>query len=232
MRILLKRQVPINARAASPFGRDNRKHPPREERVAHLEVRAFQVQLRPPAYASETQGLVTNVVWIKEHSPPDNQPPVEWILYTREPIKTRADVEAIVDAYRARWLIEEYFKAIKTGCQYEKRQLESYAALSIALALFVPIAVKLLELRYLARTQPDQPATRLFSRRQLEILRVLRPEQAYKGLPSVTEVLHAVAGLGGHLKNNGYPGWLVLRRGMEKLLQAEVVWAAARGEKM
>jgi IS4 transposase len=53
-------------------------------------------------------------------------------------------VAAIVDAYRARWVIEELFKALKTGCQVEKRQLASYEALRIALALFLPIAVRLL----------------------------------------------------------------------------------------
>jgi hypothetical protein len=54
---------------------------------------------------------------------------------------------AVVDAYRARWVVEEFFKALKTGCQIEKRQMETYEALRIALALFLPIAVRLLALR-------------------------------------------------------------------------------------
>ena len=64
----------------------------------------------------------------------------------------------MVDAYRARWVIEELFKALKTGCQIEKRQMESYGALRIALALFLPIAVRLLALRDAARSEPDAPA--------------------------------------------------------------------------
>jgi hypothetical protein len=44
---------------------------------------------------------------------------------TTEPIATEQQVAAVVDAYRQRWLIEEFFKALKTGCQYQQLQLES-----------------------------------------------------------------------------------------------------------
>jgi hypothetical protein len=33
------------------------------------------------------------------------------------------------DLYHRRWLVEEYFKALKTGCSLERRQVESYSAL-------------------------------------------------------------------------------------------------------
>jgi hypothetical protein len=36
----------------------------------------------------------------------------------------------------------------------------------------------------------------------------------------------AVAALGGHLKSNGDPGWLVLGRGMHDLLLLELGWRA------
>jgi hypothetical protein len=36
----------------------------------------------------------------------------------------------------------------------------------------------------------------------------------------------AIAGLGGHLKSNGDPGWLVLGRGMHDLLLLELGWRA------
>jgi hypothetical protein len=78
-----------------------------------------------------------------EHDCPKGEQAIEWYLVTNEPIGTTEQVAAIVDAYRARWVIEELFKALKTGCQIEKRQLESYEALRNALALFLPIAVGL-----------------------------------------------------------------------------------------
>jgi hypothetical protein len=42
-----------------------------------------------------------------------------------------------------------------------------------------------------------------------------------------------VAGLGGHIKNNGDPGWIVLGRGFEKLLIVELGYiAATEGQEM
>ena len=38
----------------------------------------------------------------------------------------------------------------------------------------------------------------------------------------------AIAALGGHIKQNGLPGWQVLGRGYQKLLQIEQGWVAAQ----
>jgi hypothetical protein len=73
------------------------------------------------------------------------------MLFTNEKLDTPADIEAVVDHYRARSVIEEYFKALKTGCSVEKRQLCTYEGLVRALALFVPVAWALLSLRELGR---------------------------------------------------------------------------------
>jgi hypothetical protein len=117
-----------------------------------------------------------------------------------------------VDAYRARWVIEELFKALKTGCQIEKRQLESYDARRIALAIFLPITVQLLWLRDAARSEPAAaPCTTLSARHVQVVLRACsrRPMSA---TPSNEEAYLALAALGGHLRANGSLGWVVLGR--------------------
>ena len=45
---------------------------------------------------------------------------------------------------------------------------------------------------------------------------------------TVRDAMLAVARLGGHIKNNGEPGWAVLGRGFQKLLAREEGWIAAR----
>jgi hypothetical protein len=50
--------------------------------------------------------------------------------------------------------------------------------------------------------------------------------------PSNQEVYMALAALGGHLRSNGPPGWMVLGRVFEKLLVLEQGWAAAQGAEM
>jgi len=59
------------------------------------------------------------------------------MLFTSEVVERLEDATAVVDHYRARWIIEEYFKALKTGCGFEKRQLTSLLGLLRALALFI-----------------------------------------------------------------------------------------------
>jgi hypothetical protein len=61
----------------------------------------------------------------------------------------------------------------------------------------------------------------------VDILRHMQSRHKLPRAPTLRDALLAVAALGGHLKNNGEPGWLVLGRGMEELLKAEVVWTAA-----
>ena len=125
--------------------------------------------------------------------------------------------ERLVDAYRGRWVIEEYFKALKTGCALQQRQLESYEALSMVLALLVPVAWRLLWLRTLAEVEPDAPAQTVLTPLQLRILRN-KARDPFPQHPTVADAHFAIARLGGFLKHNKRPGWQVLARGFEDLL--------------
>jgi len=201
---------------------DSRKHPPRDARLATLFLRAAHVEIpRPPRTQSTSPSLTLNVVQVFEPEPPEGAEPISWTLVTTEPIGTLPEMTDIVDAYCGRWLIEEFFKAIKTGCAYEKRQLESIDALLKALMIFIPIAWHLLALRTLARASADVPASCLFSDAQLLLLQSASTRVALKPGASVQQVMLAIAGLGGHIKNNGPPGWLILARGYRELLTLE-----------
>jgi hypothetical protein len=204
-------------------------HPAREGRLATLRVAAQRVQLARPAHVGPTQAatLAVHIVYAWEvHAPPDTDP-VEWRLITTEPIDTVEQIVQVVDWYRTRGLIEEFFKALKTGCAYEKRQLESLDTLLVALAWLAPIAWRLLLLRHLAREGPTTPATVALSARQVHVLRASPAGARLPLVPTVTDALLAVGRLGGHLRQNGPPGWLVLARGLQKLLCMEAGWAAA-----
>jgi hypothetical protein len=221
------REIQINERIDDGRRKDRLKsHPPRSARSARVAVAGCSVALRRTLSAHSEQREVTlNVVRVWEASPPKGEPPVFWTLYTSEPIDTAEQVIAVVDYYRSRWVIEEFFKALKTGCSIEKRQLESYAALSVALAVFLPVAWKLLLARSLSRKVPNAPATTVASDIQLNLL---RHKLNLDALPKTAEqATLAIAKLGGHLKRNGPPGWLTLGRGLESLLLMQAGWYAA-----
>jgi hypothetical protein len=170
--------------------------------------------------------LTLNFVHVYEPEPPPGEDAVDWKLVTTEPIETVADIEFVVDGYRARWTIEEYFKALKTGCGYERSQLESYDALLRYLALLAPTAWRLLVLRSIGRSNPTAPAASVLTTLELDIIR----KMYRRGIPpraTVAHVVRAIAEWGGHVGKSP-PGWLTLGRGFERLRTYEEAWVAAR----
>jgi hypothetical protein len=216
------REVQLSARSAPHHEKRGRKrNAARTARLSTLKFSATSATFIAPKNAGPNRpDLMVNIVCVDEINAPTGTEPVSWILVTTEPITTTAQIELIVDAYRARWLIEELFKALKTGCAFEKRQLESLPVLLNALAIFIPIAFDLLALRSAARTQPERLASTLLRPTQLL---VLERHKNFRLPPRATAraALLAIAQLGGHIKNNGEPGWIVLGRGFQKLLDLE-----------
>ena len=228
LRLSCTREVALARRAGSKIPGSRRTHPPRTGRSATLAISAGRLALRRPNYFGEElpDALEVHVVYVHEVNTPSGCDPVSWVLVTNEPIGTPAQVEAVVDHYRGRWIIEEFFKALKTGCAFESRQLESFATLTNALALFVPIAWQMLLLRSLTRTSPNAPASDALTPVQIQVLRHFQRAKMPAANATVRDALYAVAGLGGHLKNNGFPGWLTLTRGMQELVALEAAWSA------
>jgi hypothetical protein len=224
--VVLSREVRLSRRTKvlKPGSTGSKRNPPREGRLAELTVSAMKVSLkRPKTCSSDYPALLpVNVVRVYEPAAPEEQEPVEWILLTSESIDSPMDVAAVVDGYRRRWLIEEFFKAIKTGCAYESRELESTRTLSNLLAIVAVIAWRLLLLRSLERQNSQLPATEIVPPQLLAALAArLRENREPKPLPTnptVADLMTGIARLGGHITNNGPPGWQVLWRGYQDLL--------------
>jgi hypothetical protein len=237
METVVERDVKLTKRKKHRSPTQDIIHPPRESRATRLSVAARSLTIKcPKKHPSQSKArraatlaptIAVNVVRVWEPAPPPGEQPVEWVLLTTDPIATEEQILKIVDRYRARWTIEEYFKALKTGCAYESRQLEDHQSLANVLALFAPIACTLLNLRSEARRAPEAPAQLVLSNSQIEVLRALGrmplPEE-----PTQRDVLLAVAALGGHIKWNGEPGWLTLARGYADLVMLTAGWEAAK----
>jgi len=227
----LLRTVRLAPRSARKAERTRGRHPARDERDATLHMRWGAVTLKRRQYTeSRTPTLALWAVHVFEPHPPPGDTPIEWMLFTSEAVETADDATTVVDHYRARWLIEDYFKALKTGCAFERRQLTTFAGLVRALAIFVPLAWRLLVLRHLGRATSSLPVARCLDAEQLHLLRKLLDRRRYHlpPRPTIRDAMLGVAALGGHITNNGAPGWLVLGRGLTRLLDAEVGWRLAR----
>ena len=227
--IVATRDVPISRRKDGKAPNSRRLHPPRQYRTAKLVFRAASIELVRPNYLPSGMAptLRVNVVQVDEIDVADGLTPVRWTLYTNECVDTPDDILRVVDIYRARWTIEEFFKALKQGCALETRQLESLKSILVALAIFIPIAWRLLLLRSFGRVDDNTPATEIISETQVEVL-VATSKGKLPANPTARQAMLAIAARGGHLPSNGEPGWMVLGRGFHELLLLEAGWAAAK----
>lgn len=222
--------VDVHLGEVRPHGsaKDDVSHPPRRTRQARLSVRAGEVVLKrkmkktqvpwsPTEWSSLPTTLKLNMVEAIEIDPPSGEAPVRWLLLTREPIATEADVLRVIDIYRRRWLIEEYFKALKSGCLLEQRQADSAPALLRVLALLVPAAWRLLLLRRQGEEDPDAPWQTVLAPLEFELLQQAVPKAKLTKDATAQQCMRAVAKLGGHLPRNGRPGWQTLHAGWQLL---------------
>ncbi|MDB4991365.1 MAG: putative transposase [Myxococcaceae bacterium] len=230
--VLLERELQLSRRSKPNGAKAQRINPARAGRLAALRVRAgsFEIARNRDLPLHLPDVLHLNFVEVVEENSPEGQASVLWRLVTCEPIATAHDVAAVVDLYRMRWTIEEYFKAIKTGCNFEKLQLETGRALVMALAIYSAVAWRLLLVRWMQSERPDadaalvvNPTQLLLLERHMKKIRRPWPEQ-----PTCRDVLLAIAAVGGHIPNNGLPGWQVLGRGFHALLLMEVGWRDAQ----
>ena len=222
------RELFLSARQPEVIAPDaKRKHPPRTERVARVVISSECVALKRPHAAPNwlPSSLTVNVVRVHEPNPPPGEPAIEWRLATSDPIESAAQVEQIVDWYRRRWLIEEFFGALKGGCAVLERQFEQAHALQNILALSIPIAWQMLALRTLAHHKQEAPASRVLTSQQVALIvaasQALPVKQRAPDNPTARQALLAIAALGGHVLRNGEPGWKTLARGFQRVREWE-----------
>ena len=191
-------------------------------RTAIVELRSVRIDLdgpwRPGGWQEPLRGVT--VVEVQEVQAPEGvMEPLHWVLLTSLPCETLAEARRIVGRYTARWWIEEYHKALKSGAGVQDSQLERGGRLEPLIAVLAVVAVRLLSTKMLARSRPEgAEAEASFGPEALAILeqRFGRPTGGW----SNRNVLVATARLGGFLarKHDGIPGWQTIWRGWQRLM--------------
>lgn len=208
----------IDVQAQPRYGRN----PARPARCAQLRIGVAAVLVHPPHAKCGEHGNQPLPLWLVrvwEAPPPAEGKAIEWLLLTNEPVTTLADALRVIGWYQTRWVIEEFHKALKTGCRVEAMQFTDTARLEPMIALLSTIATTLLNLRA-ASQLPDaktRPAESLVDRADVDLLSRWRYGRV-KAL-TVHDFFFALARLGGHQNRRGdkRPGWLILWRGWTAL---------------
>jgi hypothetical protein len=202
-----------------------RARPGQAARDAQIEVRVGRIKIPQPQHVSpwvrslEQPPIAMHVIEVVEVDAPSGVTPIRWVLFTSLPVETFDDAWTVIGYYELRWLVEEYHKAIKTGCAAESRQLKAAGRLEALVGLTSVIAIRLLQLKSIARTNPEVLAQRVVPRVWLRMLKLARQGLNRVHDLTVGQFYREVAKLGGFLgrKSDGDPGWITIWRGWEKL---------------
>ena len=193
--------------------------PKRKARIAHIEIRAVTVTVKPPHARSHLPPVIMNVVLAEEVGGPGDGTDVGWLLLTSLPIQTVQEVGKVINYYVGRWAVEVYFRMWKSGCRVEDIQLETTARLKNCLAMYAIIAWRVLHLTYLNRACPTLPCTSVFTPSEWKsVWRVVTKTPLPKEPPTLAKLMQLLARLGGYNNRTEElpPGpqsiWIGLRR--------------------
>jgi hypothetical protein len=197
----------------------------RNARSAEVEVRAATVTIRSPRNSRRRPSLTYNVVLIEETSPPEGEPPIQWLLITSLPIETLEDVEKIIRYYCHRWQIEIYFRTLKSGCRVQERYFETMDRLHNCLAIYLVIAWKILYLCRLGEECPDLPCDVIFSDSEWKAVYAIVHRETPRQPPSINEMIRLIASLGGYvIRNSTKPGTQTLWIGLQRMHDLANAW--------
>ena len=192
-----------------------------QARVARMEIRFAQVNLKPPRLKSGLPNLTIWAVLARESNPPSEEKPLEWMLLTTMAVTTFEQAAEKVAWYPIRWQIEVFHRTLKTGCKIEDRQLGNADRIEACLAIDMVVAWRIVHLVALRRKVPNVSCEVYFEEAQWKAL------VAYKSRnpvppdtpPTLNEAVRMVGSLGGHLgrKSDGEPGAQSLWTGLQRL---------------
>jgi hypothetical protein len=195
----------------------------RKARTAQMRLAWARVTIPPPATGQRELRCQPPIsAWLirtwEVNAPLDVDEPLEWILITSVPVKTVEEALKRIGWYSHRWLTEEYHQCLKTGCAIEKRQFDHADDICRLLGFCAPIAVRLLQIRQMARLNPDAPAVGIIDPLTVQILIERLPRTPVQPLTS-RDFWRGVAQLGGYQgrRSDGPPGWRTIWNGWQYL---------------
>lgn len=202
--------------------------PGRKARTAALAVRWAQVALRRPLHGADPALPATVAVILVEvretSTPPDGSEPVQWRLLTTHTVDTLAQARRVLDLYRLRWIIEEFFRTLKTaGFDIEAADIsEPQAMINFAAAATIA-AVTVKQLVQARDGNTNQILTDAFDPDDQPILEAVSAKLAGKTARqrnpypegSLAFAAWVIARLGGWTGYYGKPGPRVMRRGLQ-----------------
>lgn len=201
--------------------------PGRKARTTELAIRFSPVVLRKPLHGAPpnlAKTISLTLVDIRETSQPEDSEPIHWRLLTTHSVTTLGEARRIVDLYRMRWTIEEFFRTLKTaGFNIEDADISNPKPMTNFVAAATIAAVTVMQLVRAREGTTSQILTDAFDPTDQPILEAVssqlegKTERQKNPHPTGTLAFAAwvIARLGGWTGYYGKPGPQVMRRGLE-----------------
>lgn len=190
--------------------RDSHTH--RKERDATLRVAYEAVTLKKSRATIDQvkDELKLYAICAKEIAVPEGCEGISWHLLTNIPVLSYADAVKALSRYTQRWKIERFHYALKEGCAVEKLQEDTAERMMKIIVMYSIVAINLINMQYMARTNPDLPCTVVFEDNEWRILYqyAMRTHTLPPKPPSMHDAIRMLARLGGFggKPSDGEPG--------------------------
>lgn len=201
--------------------------PGRKARTAELAIRFSRVTVRKPLHGAAPDlpaTMTLTMVDVRETSKPDDGQPIHWRLLTTHEVTNLGEARRIIDLYRRRWTVEEYFHTLKTaGFDIEAADIGNPQVMIKLVTAVAVAAVTVMQLVKARDGTTDQSLADAFDPTDQPILETvsaqLEGKTAKQKNPhpqgSLAFAAWVIARLGGWTGYYGKPGPQVMRRGLD-----------------
>ncbi|MFI5091587.1 MAG: IS4 family transposase [Terriglobales bacterium] len=201
--------------------------PGRKARETELAVRFSPVELCKPlngAARNLPKTITLTLVDVREVATPEDGEPIHWRLLTTYPVRSLGEACRVVDLYRMRWTIEEFFRTLKTaGFDIEEADIGEPQVMAKFVTAATVAAVTVMQLVKARDGTTDRPLADAFEADDQPILEAasarLEGKTARQKNPhpkgSLAFAAWVIARLGGWTGYYGKPGPQVMRRGLD-----------------
>jgi hypothetical protein len=211
----------------------------RGERLARLDLRFAAVQLARPKtkfLRHLPESVPLTLVDVREPNPPAGTEALHWRLLTTHAVASAQDAWRIVEWYKRRWLIEQFFRVLKTqGFKLEDSQIATAGRLLKLVAIAAKAAVITIQLLQARDGRSGQPAQLAFNANEVAALAALNHDLETKrgrlrnphppdSLAWAAWIIGRIGGWDGYPSSKP-PGPITMKHGLEYFHAVAVGWS-------
>lgn len=226
MPVVDRRAIQLPARASRPA------------RLTHLELRFGEIELARPQskfLRHLSKSLPLAVVDVREINAGSSVEPLHWRLLTSHEVTSVEDAWRIVEWYKQRWIIEQFFRILKTqGLKLEDSQIGTADRLLKLVAIAARAAVITIQLLQ-ARDGGQQPVLVAFNDSEIDALvainrqlearsKRLKNPHPPNSLAWAAWVIGRLGGWDGHPSSKP-PGPITYKNGLEYFSAVAAGWS-------